>query len=564
MYTIDCNKTNLYYPGDRDSCISSAELDLKVGDSGSFEFELPPVNPLFKSIAERQIVTIFKDDDEYWRGDIREINTNLQNIKSIYCLEDLSFLGEVIKFAHSITATYKQYFELLIGEYNLRVNEEKQFKAGYILKNANVETTFTFDTMSILELLRTIADDYYVRVRRENGERYIDIVDLQTYSGGKVSDQLVQFGDNMMDFVKESNTSWLLSAILPVGAELDEDLYEDIRARVTIESVNEGSKVLVNQAAVERYGYIEKLVQFDDVLDPQELKDLASTYLIENAQPRLTMEVEAVDLSTIADTDAFNLGDLIHIICNPFGIDQVVSLCELTVDLMDPSNNSLTLSSAVEKRSFTDIQNKISAEVNKMPSKSEMLLAARRNALQILEGVDGGFVTFVTDEKNHITELQIANNIDKDAATKKWVWNLGGLGYMEKIDGEWTVKDAMTMDGAIVADMITAGTLQGIKIIADEGEIAGFTLYSDAMRKNDAILSPFRIGCGTAGWGIINLVGNMQTSDDRRFGYLQISNSGSWETCLDGIRIYGNGRVTKYDGGGNEQWTRYLSNIPES
>lgn len=561
MYTINCNNTNLYYPGDRDSCISSTNLNLKVGDSGSFEFELPPVNPLFKTITERQMITILKDDEEYWRGDIREINTTFQNMKSIYCLEDLSFLGEVVKYAHSVTATYAQYFELLLDEYNLRVNEEKRFKKGFILKNTNIQTTFTFDTMSILEILRTIADDYYVRVRRQNGERYIDIVDLQTYSSGRVSNQLVQFGDNMMDFVKESNTSWMLSAILPVGAELDADLYEDIRARVTIESVNQGSKVLVNQAAVDKYGYIEKLVQFDDVLDPQELKDLASTYLIENSQPRLTMEIDAVDLSTITNTDAFNLGDLIHIICNPFGVDQVVSLCELTIDLLDPSKNSLTLSSAVERKSFTDIQNKISAEVNKMPSKSELLLAAQRNALQILQGVDGGFVTFVTNEKNQITELQISNNIDKDSATKKWVWNLGGLGYMEKIDGEWTIKDAMTMDGAIVADMITSGILQGIKIIADDGEIAGFKISSDAMRKNDAILSPFRIGCGTAGWGIINLVGNNQ-SGDSRYGYIQISNSGRWDSCLDGIRIYGNGKIVRYDGGGNEQWTKYLSNIP--
>lgn len=478
MYTIYLNDTILYYPGDKDLCLSVADLGLAVGESGEFGISMPPNNPTYNLLKERQIITIFKDDEEYWRGDIRDIETDFNGVKALYCLEDLAFLGEVFKYSHSVEKTYSQYFIDLINEYNSKVNEEKRFSIGYILKNPQEKRIFTFETMSILEILREIADDYYVRVRRANGNRYIDIVDLKNYNNGHISDQPIQFGDNMMDFVKESNSSWLLSAILPVGADLGTQTIPDITDKVTIESVNHGSRVLVNETAVANYGYIEKLVEFEEALTPEELMALATQYLTENSQPRLTMEIQAIDLSTISDYEAYNVGDLIPIVCEPFGIDQAVSVCKLDINLLDPSQNNLTLSSAVEKRSFTDIQNQISSEVKKMPERSEMLTSAKRIASNLINAAgDDGHVVLHENEKGVIYEILIMNTTDIDTATKMWRWNENGFGYREKTDGEWNdYKTAITMDGQMVADFITAGILQGIEIIAEKGSIAGFNI----------------------------------------------------------------------------------------
>lgn len=468
MYTINYNDTILYYPGDKEYCVSEAVLGTKVGESGELNFVLPPNNPLYRTLNERQIITIFQDDEEFWRGDVREITTSFNGLKSIYCLEDLAFLGEVIKYAHSEIKTREQYFIDLLNEYNSKVNEEKRFYIGYILKNSQLVQTFEHETMSILENLRLLAgEDQYVRVRRMNGKRYVDIVDLKNYNNGSVNDQLVRFGENMMDFVKESNTSWLLSSILPLGAELDTQTIENVADRVTIESVNQGSKVLVNNTAVASYGYIEKLVEFDDITDPTELKELAEQYLRENSQPRLTMEVQAVDLSTISQTDCYRLGDLIHIECEPFGIDQDVSLTELEIDLLDPSRNNLTLSSAVESKTFTSIQNKISAEVKKIPAKSEVLTAAKKNVSALINSNGtNGYVVLHENDEGVVYEILIMDKPDINTATKMWRWNQNGLGFADSKDenGEWEFDLAMTIDGQIVADFITAGKLVGIEI----------------------------------------------------------------------------------------------------
>lgn len=480
MYNIKYdNNSDLYFPGDREYSLVEAKLSQVVGTAGELNLTLASDNPLTNIVAERKLVTIFKNDREYWRGDIREAHSNFLNQKSLVCIEDLAFLGEVIKFAHSVEMTYEQYFQMLLTEYNSKVNPERQFEIGYITKTPGKTTNFTYDTQSYLELLRAIADDYYVRVRRTDGKRYIDIVSLEEY--GKSNNQPIVFGENLNDFVKESNTSWLLTAILPLGEELETESIPGITDRVTIESVNNGSKILVNQTAVERYGYIEKIIEFEES-SPESLKKEAEDYLVSNAQPRISMDVKAVDLSWVENVDSYEIGDLIPIQCEPYGIDQNISLCELETDILDPTANELTLSSTVARRSFTDIQNNIAAEIEELPSKSSVMNATKSNILRLLNGNEGGYVSFITNkEKTAIEEIVITDQPTIEASIKMWKWNLSGLGYMYRsTPGDetlypWTeVGVAMTMDGQIVASFITAGTLK----LAGDGSTASLEVYS--------------------------------------------------------------------------------------
>lgn len=62
-------------------------------------------------------------------------------------------------------------------------------------------------------------------------------------------------------------------------------------------------------------------------------------------------------------------------------------------------------------------------------------------------------------------ELLIMDNPDPDLAVKVWRWNLGGLGYSTTgVNG--TYGTAITMNGAIVADYITTGTLSADRVRA--------------------------------------------------------------------------------------------------
>lgn len=69
----------------------------------------------------------------------------------------------------------------------------------------------------------------------------------------------------------------------------------------------------------------------------------------------------------------------------------------------------------------------------------------------------GGYVLKTEDV------IYIMDTKDINTATKVWKWSLGGLGYSEHgVNGPYTT--AITMDGAIVADFITAGVLSADRI----------------------------------------------------------------------------------------------------
>ena len=85
------------------------------------------------------------------------------------------------------------------------------------------------------------------------------------------------------------------------------------------------------------------------------------------------------------------------------------------------------------------------------------------NATQLITGNQGGYIVMSPSEKPQ--EIFIMDTPDMTTARKVWRWNLSGLGYSSTgINGPFAL--AMTMDGAVVADFITTGVLNGALIKA--------------------------------------------------------------------------------------------------
>lgn len=54
MYEVYIDGKTLYYPGDDEAVIIEPQLELALNDAGSFEFLLPPGNPEYENIQNRQ------------------------------------------------------------------------------------------------------------------------------------------------------------------------------------------------------------------------------------------------------------------------------------------------------------------------------------------------------------------------------------------------------------------------------------------------------------------------------------------------------------------------------
>lgn len=521
MYQVNLGAKVLYYPASEDAAIYDTDWIEDVGQAGEFSFKVPPNNPLYGELTQGALVTLLKNGVEVWRGEIREISKDFANIADVYCLEDLSWLANEFLPPASITnETHAQRFQAAIAAYNLNRPLERQFSVGYLTNvtpSSNCNWVTEYED-SILDDLRNCIckDDGYIRVRRVTSggtvTRFIDIVRLSDY--GVMATQPIEYGYNLLDYVKESDYGNLTNVLNPYGEELDTEIYDGYNQRVAGTPIQDDASISV-------YGRHARTVIFDGVTDVAQLNALAQAYLTRYSQPQLTMEVKAVDLADIDGVAEIHIGDSVRVIARPFAVDQWLYLTEIRRDIQNIDKNTITLSGHVQTRRTITEQTIGTAElVRNLPSKSSILDAAFKNVLALLNGVDGGYVTFETDGTDHITEIRIANNMDYEQATNCWRWNLGGLAHLHRDypTDDWTVNVAMDMTGQMTADFIKTGELianNGVfelnmatgqvtmqngdfsgKITSTNGSIGGFDITENSLG------TPIgQIGCGMATGG---------------------------------------------------------------
>lgn len=354
------------------------------------------------------------------------------------------------------TGSRYELFEEVLNTYNNATGikgTNKTFRVGYVksesTKSITLEIGYDDDYLSILR--KIAGSNMFVRVRRENGERYIDLVRFDDF--GTENEQFIQLGENLLDYTKELNTSWMCNVVYPYGAETEIELFEGAYERIKGDAV-------ANNESIAKYGRIAKNIIWDGAKDKETLKANAELYLAQNAQPRMSLELNALDMSEFGiSTSKLDLGDLIRVIALPFGVDQWIRVKEMSIDLQDVSKNNYKLSSTVTAKN--DLTTVMAQELELIPTKSEILDAAKKNALSMLNGTNGGYLSFIFNEDRQMTGFQITDTKDPTQASKKWVWNENGLGFMYKYGGVWHTNNAMTADGQIVADRITTGTLNG-------------------------------------------------------------------------------------------------------
>ena len=480
MYQVNLGDKILYYPASEDACIYDTELNEDVGQAGEFKFKVPSNNPLYSELAQGSLITIYRDKVEYWRGEIKEISYDFAKVADVYCIEDLTWLNEEYLAPASVTTdTYSQRLLTAISAYNANRPADRQFTAGYITNVTNTDfcNWTTEYEQSILDQLRNCicnasSPQGLIRVRRVTSggtvTRYIDIVRLADY--GIQATQPIEYGYNLLDYVKESDFNNLVNVLTPYGDETDTPIYDEYNARLQGTTITDATSIGI-------YGRHAKDVVFDGVSSLASLNSLAQSYLTRYSQPQLTMEVQAVDLAGIENVDAISIGDSVRIIAQPFAVDQWLYLTEISRDIQNIDKNKITLSGNVQTgRTLTSQTQGTQEAIKKIPSKSSILEAAKKNALEILNGTEGGYVTFETNADDQITELRIANNLDINQATKCWKWNLGGLGYMSRdtASDPWAVVTAATMDGEIVADFITTGTMLADRILGGTLKLGGY------------------------------------------------------------------------------------------
>ncbi|MGF0064253.1 phage tail protein [Lachnospiraceae bacterium SGI.085] len=457
IYEVLLDGKTLYYQNDKQAVICDAKLTQALNDAGTFEFTVPCTNPLYMDIENRvSMVQVLKDGNEIFYGQVRECSEGLDGEKDVKCVGELAFLYDSIQpQAKYQDQTPLQFFSKLLTIHNSQVEKEKRFEVGAVTVKDSNDSIYRFTNRedTLTDLRDKLCDQLsgYLRIRKVDGTRYLDLVTLEDY--GKVCAQPIQFGYNLLDFTCGTSGTDIATAVIPLGARLDQSVIEGLDAYTTIESVNSGKDYVFIQSAVDHFGWIRKVVNWEDVTEPVNLKKKAEEWLKSNQYETMTLELTAVDMSMLnADLDTYEVGDMVRTLADPFGMDTRFPLQKKTTYLQSPEKNTVVLSNTLKKTYTQQVASSVKTLEQSLPQEKSMLQAAKDNATALITSAMGGYVYKTT------SELFIMDTDNPKTAKKVWRWNLNGLGYSSSgIDGPYGL--AMTMDGSIVADFITTGVL---------------------------------------------------------------------------------------------------------
>ena len=216
-------------------------------------------------------------------------------------------------------------------------------------------------------------------------------------------------------------------------------------------------------------------IHYSDIKIDEETSEAQALEMLRNAaaqefkngldKPQITATVEFIPLQDTEEYKDYSilervyLGDTIRVFHEDLSIELETKVISYEFDALSKRYNKVILGNANPK--YGDTQKKY---VEKQKEETTTALEqAIINATQLITGNQGGYILMSPAEKPQ--EIFIMDTPDMNTAMKVWRWNLSGLGYSSTgINGPFAL--AMTMDGAIVADFITTGVLNGALIKA--------------------------------------------------------------------------------------------------
>lgn len=491
MYKIYADDLLIYDDTSQDPYVkvASPRLTLEVNAAGSLKVTIPPGNAGYDYIVRMNTeIKVEKDGREYWSGRVLQESKDFWNNRALTCEGELAYLNDTSQPQenHSYTGQtcLRLYLKDLLDEHNAHTTTDKQFEIGVVTVYAN-SVNINTNYEKTIECVNKLIEEYggYLQIRKSGGVRYLDWLE----DGFSDNSQTIEFGKNLIDFTSSFDSTEYATVIVPLGAKQEEQEVEGLENYLTVEgsSLGDGTRyVKAAQEVLNAYGWIEKVVHWDDENNADNLYRLGQRYLSDLQFDTMVIELSAFDLhylnSAIEDV---KLGDRIRVVSTPHGIDHFFPVNKLDIPLDQPQNAKFTLGDDI-KTSLTSANNKTNAEIleklSQAPDIDEdaILTAAQENASALMNMTLNGYVTLLTEEDQtgrHSEGLYISQTMPlKDdqgnfVAQRFWKWTSTGLGYTD--DGGQTWKAAITMDGTILGERIAAGSIHGSKITAGSLDI---------------------------------------------------------------------------------------------
>lgn len=290
----------------------------------------------------------------------------------------------------------------------------------------------------------------------------------------------IEYGKNLKDLKQEANIADCYTHLMPYArysqdGEGDEKIEVYVYLSEKVLPLNNAENIGHSKAYImdftDRFGEGEAVTE-------EALRAKATAYAAaaELGVPKVNITVSFIQLwqteeyKNIAPLERVMMCDTVAVRFSKLGVTARAKVIKTSYNTLEEKYDSVELGDA--KSSFADTVNKQQAAIEEIKTSvqkgqaeaTEQLKKAIANATSLITGHSGGYVVLNPAEKPQ--EILILDAPTLEEAVNVWRWNSGGLGYSSTgYNGEYAL--AMTMDGAIVADFINAGILNGALLQAD-------------------------------------------------------------------------------------------------
>ena len=268
----------------------------------------------------------------------------------------------------------------------------------------------------------------------------------------------IVYGKNLTDLTQEESIEETITGVAPYYKNQDEVIYGDVQ-----------SSAYVSNYPYPRTICVDVSEDFDDTPTKAQVNAAGVSYLNSHSigVPKVSLTISFVNLAdteeykNIAVLETVRLCDTVTVEFARLGVSASAKVIKTVWDALLDKYQSIELGEA-KSNLTTQVAEQI-ATTDTLPT-TNVLQQAIDNATSLITGNKGGYVVIHEDElTGEPYEILIMDTNDINTAANVWRWNQSGWGHSSTgYAGPYTL--AATIDGGIVADFITAGTITGIAI----------------------------------------------------------------------------------------------------
>lgn len=288
---------------------------------------------------------------------------------------------------------------------------------------------------------------------------------------------VLRYGVNLTDLKQEETIESTYTGVCPYWSGSDGTV-------ITLsEKVVESDKA--RSYPYRRTKVVDFSSEFTDQPTEAELREKAEAYIEDNdiGVPAVSIDLSFVNLADTVEyaeyqaLERVHLCDTVTVLFERLGVEAQAKVTKTVYDVLLEKYDKITVGSTVYSLAdrIKDLQTEIEDAQN---GANSWTAKAVQSATEQIRGEHGGSIVTRLNANGDPYELLIMDTDDTKTAQKVWRWNLAGLGYSKDgIDGDYGL--AITQDGVIVADYITAGTMSANRIKAGVLEDAAGNFYLD-------------------------------------------------------------------------------------